>query len=198
MSTTHVLFYIHGFASSPASWKAQALQRVFQQQLAPQRLHVPALPFSPAEAIGLLESQIKPLLAQKHLQVGLIGSSLGGYYALYLAQRYGLNAVLINPALRPFDLLENYLGENHNVHTGEAFVFEPRHIDELKRFDVEHIDRPDAFLLLVQTGDEVLDYRQALAKLPHSPTVLQQGGSHGFDHFEEQIPMLLDFFGIRS
>lgn len=172
------------------------MQQAFQP-LAPHRLLVPALPFSPADAIALLESQIVPLLAQTQLQVDLIGSSLGGYYAIYLAKRYDLKAVLINPAIRPFDLLENYLGENHNYHTGESFVFEKQHIAALKVFDVEHIERPDAFLLLLQSGDEVLDYRQALAKLPHSPTVLQQGGSHGFDHFEELIPSVLDFFGIK-
>lgn len=196
MSTTHVLFYLHGFGSSPASWKAQAMQQAFQP-LAPHRLLVPALPFSPADAIALLESQIEPLLAQTQLQVDLIGSSLGGYYAIYLAERYNLNAVLINPAIRPFDLLENYLGENHNYHTGETFVFEKQHVAALKGFDVEHIERPEAFLLLLQSGDEVLDYRQALAKLPHSPTVLQQGGSHGFDHFEELIPGVLDFLSIK-
>lgn len=196
MSTTHVLFYLHGFASSPSSWKAQALQEAFQT-LAPHRLLVPALPFSPTDAVALLESQIEPLLAQTQLQVDLIGSSLGGYYAIYLAERYNLNAVLINPAIRPFDLLENYLGENHNYHTGESFVFESRHIGALKNLDVEHIKRPDAFMLLLQSGDEVLDYRQALAKLPHSPTVLQQGGSHGFDHFEELIPSVLNFLGIK-
>lgn len=196
MSAAHVLIYIHGFGSSPASWKARALQHAFKN-LASHLFDAPGLPFSPQAAMKLLQTRVEHYLSRSETKtLALVGSSLGAYYAIYLAQHYDLKAVLVNPAVRPFELLENYLGENHNYHTGESFVFQPHHIDELKRFDVPYIQQPERFLLLLQTGDEVLDYRQALAKLPHSPTVLQQGGSHGFDNFERMIPSVLNFIGI--
>jgi predicted esterase YcpF (UPF0227 family) len=196
MTAAHVLIYIHGFSSSPASWKARTLQHAFKD-LTPHLLDTPELPFSPQAAIELLQIRIEHYLSYAEKKtISLVASSLGGYYAIYLAQHYDLKAVLVNPAVRPFELLENYLGENHNYHTGESFGFEPHHIDELKRFDVPHIQQPERFLLLLQTGDVVLDYRQALAKFPQSPTILEQGGSHGFDGFERMIPSVLNFIGI--
>lgn len=197
MSNAHALIYIHGFASSALSWKARTLQHAFNA-LAPHLFEAVELPFSPQAAMNRLQTRVEHYLSRPEIKtLSLVGSSLGAYYAIYLAQHYDLKAVLVNPAVRPFELLKNYLGENHNYYTGETFVFQPHHIDELKRFDVPHIQQPERFLLLLQTGDEVLDYRQALAKFPQSPSVLEQGGNHGFDGFERMIPVVLNFIDIH-
>jgi len=129
-------------------------------------------------------------------QLCLIGSSLGAYYATYLAHVYDLKAILINPAVHPYDSLEKYLGENHNYHSGEAFTFHRHHIDELKYYDIDNIKKPERFLVMLQTADEVLDYRQAVEKFPKSSLIIQEGGSHGFDGFDKMIPTVLEFAGI--
>ena len=149
--------------------------------------------------MAVLQSLLERRVAQRGAEhVTLIGSSLGGYYALYWAQRFRLKTVLINPAVRPWESLSNYLGDNQNYHTGEHFTFYPHHIAELKQYDVEVISQPENIYLLLQSADEVLDYRQALAKFPDSLIALQQGGSHGFDNFEQMIPSILNFVGISD
>lgn len=196
MPSPHTLIYIHGFGSSPSSWKAQLMQNEIASR-PPHQIEVPLLPFSPKAAIELLEALIKQQMETVHKQhLCLIGSSLGAYYATYLAHVYDVKAILVNPAVRPYASLEKYLGENKNYHTGETFIFHPHHVKELKHYDINIIQKPERFLVMLQTADEVLDYRQAVEKFPHSPLILQEGGSHGFDDFDKMIPTVLEFAGI--
>jgi len=123
----------------------------------------------------------------------LVGSSLGGYYATHLAERYGTRAVLINPAVRPYEGLQPYLGAQLNPYTGERYELTRGHFDELKALEVERITRPSRYLLLVQTGDEVLDWREAVAFYAGAWQSVQGGGDHAFRDFEAQIPALLRF-----
>lgn len=186
------LFYIHGFNSSPQSAKARLLARVVADK-SHVRYQVPALPYDPARAVAILQEAVEQCLPQR---VGLIGSSMGGFYGTVIAEQYDLPLVLVNPAVRPYELLRDHLGENENIYTGEKYIFTEEHIRLLQQLDVEPVTRPERYLLLTQTGDEVLDYRQGVAKYAASRQIVEDGGSHGFDHFEQHIATLFSFFNI--
>lgn len=185
-----VLIYVHGFNSSPDSWKARALRAELKRQGREQQLRVPALSHWPAEAIEQLEAEI----AAANGPVTLIGSSLGGYYSTWLVeQNPALRAVLVNPAVHPYRLLEEWLGQNTNLYTREQYQLTERHLEQLLALDCPQLQHPDRYLLLVQTGDETLDYREAVDKYAACARFVQPGGSHGFEHFEALIPALQAF-----
>lgn len=199
MEVPVALIYIHGFISSPQSTKAQLLLEAMKALGRADEYYVPQLAFDPERAITLLEAQIQSLLQQVDAsRIGLVGSSLGGYYASWLANKYNLKAVLVNPSVRPYDSLKAYLGEVSNIYTGEKYTFEPHHIEILKAYDVSEPVSADNFYLLVQTADEVLDYRQAVEKFSASRCDIQQGGNHGFENFEKMIPSIFQFLDIRT
>jgi predicted esterase YcpF (UPF0227 family) len=100
----------------------------------------------------------------RHPEAVVVGSSLGGYYATWLAEKRGVSAVLVNPAVRPYELLRPALGVQKNLHTGKEYEFTERHLAELAALEVPAITRPERYLLMVETGDEVLDYTQAVAR----------------------------------
>lgn len=185
-------FYIHGFNSSPQSTKARRLGEYLAAEHPQIHYHVPSLPYDPERAIQILSQQIEHCLPEP---VKLLGSSLGGFYGTWVAERYDLPLVLVNPAVRPFELLKEHLGEQKNIYTGERYIFTEHHIDILQHLDVD-ITQPERYLLLTQTGDETLDYRQGVEKFSKSPQWIAQGGSHGFDGFEDHLPEIMRFFGI--
>lgn len=191
------IVYLHGFLSSPASVKAARL-REYIAGLPPLRrpaLHVPALPHRPAAAVGEVAAWVASH-ARDHA-VTLVGSSLGGYYATYLAERLGTRAALINPAVRPYASLEPWRGPQTNLYTGETFEVTQAHFDELRALAVARITRPARYFLLVETGDEVLDYREALAHYAGAFQYVQGGGNHTFTQFVPQIPAILRFAGVE-
>ena len=192
MPDTFHLFYIHGFNSSPQSAKARLLGDAVQAK-AGVRYHVPALPYDPQKAVAILEEAIRQCLPEP---VGLVGSSMGGFYGTCMAEKFALPLVLVNPAVRPYELLRDYLGENENIYTGEKYSFTEEHIRQLKNLDVEPVTRPERYLLLTQTADEVLDYRQGVEKYAGCRQIVEAGGSHGFDGFEHHLPTIFEFFGI--
>ncbi|MGB1237556.1 MAG: YqiA/YcfP family alpha/beta fold hydrolase, partial [Pseudomonadales bacterium] len=128
----------------------------------------------------------------------LVGSSLGGYYSLYLAERFAnCRAVLINPAVYPYRLLHDLLGENQNMYTGQRYQLTALHIAQLKALDVERPSDPERLLLLTQTGDETLDYREAVSKLDAITQCVTQGGDHSYQGFEQKIEQIISF-GLGS
>jgi uncharacterized protein len=186
---------LHGFLSSSASRKAQALARRMRELGIADRLAIPSLPPHPSRAIELLESAIERISAKR---LTVVGSSLGGYYATHLAEKHGCRAVLINPAVRPYELLRDYFGPQSNLYTGEEFVVAESGVAALREIDVPRITCPERYLLLVETGDEVLDYAQAVEKFPGAKQIVIEGGDHSFASFEHYLPVILEFAGETS
>jgi predicted esterase YcpF (UPF0227 family) len=187
-----MLIYIHGFNSSPASSKAQLLKARLEELGRGEEFAVPALPHRPREAAALLDA-----LVAQHPGAVPVGSSLGGYYATYLAEKHGLKAVLLNPAVRPYELLASLVGSQKNFHTGEEYDFTPQHIVELGALEVDRIT-PARYLLLAATGDEVLDYRAAVARYRGCTQIVIQGGDHGLGDFAEYLDVVLGFCGVSD
>lgn len=158
------------------------------------KYHQPNLPNTPAAALAFIEAQIIPLLPN----VSLIGSSLGGYYAAFLAQKYRLAAALVNPAAYPDRLLVDLLGPQQNPYSGEAFVLGHEHIAELQAMQVGHFDRPERIAVWLQTGDEVLDYNLAAQYYGACQLHIEPGGNHEFIGFERHLEPILTFLQIAK
>jgi len=189
------LVYLHGFRSSSQGIKATALRAAIGVLPAHERpaLWVPDLPHRPAAAIAHVAKHVETGGDPAHTT--FIGSSLGGFYATYLAERHGARAVLINPAIRPSDDLAPYRGVQVNMYSGESFEIGDAHFDELAKLRVTRITRPARYLLLVETGDEVLDYREAVAFYGGAWQYVRGGGDHAYQGFIAQIPAILRFAG---
>lgn len=185
-----LIIYIHGFNSSPASGKAQEFAS-FCQRSAGYDVAVPALSHDPEQALGQLEALVAGAGGKVYL---LVGSSLGGYYATWLGEKYDCRAVLVNPAVSPAKTLgEEFLGPQKNLYTGEEYEFTREHALFLDTLDVNPLQRPENYLLLVQTGDEVLDYRHAVARYAGSLQIVHEGGSHRYEGFARVMPAMLEF-----
>lgn len=188
------ILYLHGFNSSPLSHKAQVLNDYLKRNGLGERIIIPEIPPVPVDAIELLQRLADEIA--EHDGLALAGSSLGGFYATWLAEEYGCPAVLINPAVKPHVLLKKYLGENKNYHTDESWVLDESHIDQFRRLYIDTISRPQRYLLMLQTGDETLDYREALEKYADCPSIVEQGGSHEFSDFERYLDKILLFCNV--
>ena len=185
-----MLLYIHGFNSSSRSGKAQEFGNWLSQRGLGEAYVCPDLPHRPAAAIDLLEN----LIAASASPVKLIGSSLGGFYATWLAEQHDLKAILVNPCVACHNKLSGIVGQTQkNWHSGEEYIFSAEHAAELNRFAVPAISRPQRYLLLAETGDSVLDYREAVAYFAGAEQVVLEGGDHGFSRFSDYIPAILAF-----
>jgi predicted esterase YcpF (UPF0227 family) len=183
------IVYLHGFNSAPQSHKAQLLKRYMEERALGDRFVCPALPHRPRAAIAAAEAALAD-----HPGATLVGSSLGGFYATWLAERHGLNAVLINPAVEPQVGLETLLGPQRNLYTGAEYELTRAHLDEWRGLVAEAI-HPERYLLLVETGDEVLDYRAAVRRYAGARQVVIEGGDHTLRSFPEHLPLILEFAG---
>jgi predicted esterase YcpF (UPF0227 family) len=187
-----MIIYIHGFNSSALSFKAGLLRNRMAELGRADELECPELPHRPAQAIELLE---RIVAREAPRRPAIIGSSLGGFYATWLAERHGLRAVLVNPAVRPYELLREAVGPQANLYTGARYDFTAEHLAELRALEVPRVT-PARYLLLVRTGDEVLDYRDAVDRYRGSEQLVIEGGDHGFGDFGRYLDRALAFCGV--
>ncbi|MDR0578945.1 MAG: alpha/beta fold hydrolase [Candidatus Accumulibacter sp.] len=185
------ILYLHGFRSSPASWKARLLADALAARGLADRLACPFLSHAPDEAIA----QCEAIIARRDGPLTVIGSSLGGFYATWLAEKHDLAAALINPAVAAPVSLEKYLGAQTNLHTHESFEFTVEHVARLRALEVARIT-PSRYLLMVETGDEVLDYRQAVARYAGCRQIVLPGGDHSFTRFPDHVAQLIEYCGL--
>ena len=192
-SDLHIL-YLHGFLSAPQSKKAQQTIAYCDQKGMADRIHVPALMQGPDATIRELSELIQSLPGDR---LGLIGSSLGGYYATFLAESFNLPAVLINPAVGPLEFWESHLGEHKNYYSDHVHVVTPRYIGELRALERNPLKYPENFMVMVQTGDETLDYRTAVSKFSDSRLVIRENGDHSYQGYDRELPAIEAFLLSR-
>lgn len=192
---TAELLYIHGFISSPQSLKAQQT-RTYLESLGGVHCRVPALPNTPGASLALLELELQDALARSE-RVGLIGSSLGGFFATVLAEKYAVPAVLVNPAVSPHRLIAHFLGQNYNPYTGEHFQITEQHMQELQGMLPSSLGQ-ELYWVLLQAGDETLDYRDAQSYYSACRMTLEEGGDHSFTTFERYLPEIVKFLKLTE
>lgn len=185
-----MILYLHGFRSSPRSYKARMVQERMAALGREQELICPQLPASPKEAI-----QLALLLAERYAphNLAIVGSSLGGFYATWLAEHLGCRAALLNPAVDPLKDLEQHVGVTTAWHSDAPFEFKREYIDELAGLKVGAITRPERYFLLAATGDEVLDYRDMVTHYRGARQHVIEGGDHAISDFARYVDEVLAF-----
>lgn len=193
MATTHLL-YLHGFRSSPQSTKARLMAALMAERFPQVQWWCPQLPPSPQAAAALIAQGTAHWPADTS---AVIGSSLGGFYATWIAAQRGWRAVLLNPAVDPARDLSRYIGEQTSWHDpAERFFFAPEFVDELRALAVARLVHPERFMALIAKGDEVLDWREMTARYAGAQQTVLEGGDHALSDFEQHIPQVLAFLGL--
>ncbi len=153
----------------------------------------PPLTAYPNEAISMLET----LIENSSDKVALIGSSLGGYFSTYLAEKYNLKAVLINPAVKPYELMKKYVDVKlSNYHTDQQYQLKEEHVEQYRALDIEQLQYLENYWLMVQTEDETLDYKAAVQKYKGCRQLVEEGGDHSFQDFDRWLPEIFKFLSI--
>ena len=184
-----MILYLHGFRSSPRSTKACRLEARLAVRGLGARYCCPQLPVSPREAAAAIEA----LVGTVDGPLAVVGSSLGGYYATWLAERVECRVVLLNPATHPDRDLVKHLGVQPVYHSDETVEIRPEFLDELKALRVGPVTRPGRYLLVAATGDEVLDWREMVARYPGVAQRIVDGSDHGLSDFDDYIDDVIDF-----
>ena len=189
-----LIVYLHGFRSSPQSRKAQLLRALLQQRGLADQYVCPALPASPraASQLALDAARAKP-----SDRVALIGSSLGGYYATWVAEQLGCRAALLNPAIDPARDLQAHIGRQPVFFSEDEIDFRPEYIDELRQLDTR-VTRPERYFLIAATGDAVIDYRTMVVKYRGARQRVIEGGDHELSDFARYVDEVLSFCGIHQ
>ena len=189
------LLYLHGFNSSPQSRKALQIRDWLASHHPEVRFDCPLLSPYPDRAMATLEGLCGGAVSAESL---VVGSSMGGFYATWVSQTVGCKGVLVNPAVRPWRGREYLLGPQTHFHTGEQYLFEQCHIDAFACWEIDPLPNPANLWVLLQTGDEVLDHRQALDKYRDCRLTVEQGGNHAFQGFERFFPDMLRFWNPQD
>lgn len=192
--TTHLL-YLHGFRSSPRSFKAQRVGAWLAAHRPDVRFWCPQLPPSPRQAIGEVMAGIAAWPVDG---MAVVGSSLGGFYATVVAERTGCRAVVLNPAVDPARDLARHIGEQttwHDPH--ERFYFRPEFVDELRAMAPAAITRPERYAAVIAQGDELLDWREMHARYAGAQVRLLDGSDHGLTDFDDHLPFVLHFLQLN-
>jgi hypothetical protein len=195
LAPSHLL-YLHGFRSSPRSFKAERLKAWLAAHRPALHWWCPQLPPSPREAMTLIEHGLARWPAGRFV---VCGSSLGGFYATVVAEAHGCRAVVMNPAVDPARDLAAYIGEQTSWHDpAERFFFRAEYVDELRRLTVPAVTRPERYLAVVAKGDELLDWREMTARYPGAQLQLIDGSDHALSDFDQHLPRLLAFLHLQT
>lgn len=183
-----MVLYIHGFASSGKATKARLTTKYFHGKC---KVFTPSLPVEPNRAFQELEKII-----HKHRSLNIIGSSLGGFYALLLSGKYNLKTVLINPALFPDRQLKEYVGVNTNYSTGEKFIWEESYLHQLKVLKQKYFNlyKPENIVLLLSCDDDLIDFKKTMKTLNCNTVVVMNNSGHEFSRYGEVLPLIGKFF----
>jgi predicted esterase YcpF (UPF0227 family) len=194
MPTTHLL-YLHGFRSSPQSLKAQKVAVRVQARNPGVTWWCPQLPPSPQQAMVMV---LEGIAGWPRDSMAVMGSSLGGFYATWVAQQTGCPAVLLNPAVFPARDLATYIGEQTSFHNpDDHFFFEPAFVDELRALETGPVNVPDKVFAVIARGDEVLDWREMTGRYPGARIKLLPGGDHALSDFDGHIDEVFDFLALN-
>ena len=189
-----MILYLHGFRSSPQSFKTSLIASRMHELGRGSEYVCPQLPGSPKAAIALAMQLARQMPAN---ELALIGSSLGGYYATWLAEQLGCRAVLLNPAVNAARDLEGQVGVTATYHSNQPFEFKREYLEELKDFKVDRITHPERYFLIAATGDELLDWREMVAHYPGAQQKVIEGSDHGLSDFSHYLDEVLAFCGVR-
>ena len=187
-----MIVYLHGFNSSPQSSKAEYLKRYLDGRSMGSEFSCPQLPPLPDLAVNRIQAELERHQGRK---ITLVGSSLGGFYATWFTEKKHFQAVLINPAIDPHVGLRAFLGPQRPYHGGESYELTEEHLRQWEKLFVTQV-HPERYLLLVETGDEVLDYRVAAAKYRGARRIVVKGGDHTLASFPTHIPAIMEFAGM--
>ena len=192
MSST-LLVYLHGFRSSPRSSKAVMTGEAVKASVTTGNTidwYCPQLFASPKESMEMVTKYIDQSKADR---IVVIGSSLGGFYTNYLAEKYGCKGVALNPAVRAARELAPHVGMMTSYDSDEPFDFRPEYIDELKALQVERISNPDRYFLIAAKGDELLDWREMSEFYQGANQLILEGSDHGIADYADHLPRVLEF-----
>lgn len=190
------LLYLHGFRSSPKSAKARTVGAWMREHRPDVRWWCPQLPPSPKQAMTMVFEQLASWPVER---MAVVGSSLGGFYATVVAERTGCRAALLNPAIDPARDLAGHIGDLTSFHDpDDHFYFRPEYVTQLRVMTPREITRPERYFAVIAKGDEVLDWREMVARYPGATIRLLEGGDHALSDFDEHLPHLLGFLGLRA
>lgn len=189
-----MILYLHGFRSSPGSKKATQITEALRARGRAHDYVCPQLPASPRAAIGVALAAAK---LEDPARLALIGSSLGGYYATYVAEQTGCRAVLLNPAIRPYEDLRAHLGAQPVYFSDATIEIKPEHLDELRAIDTPRITRPERYFLIAATGDELIDWRTMAEKYAGCRQRVIEDSDHALSDFADHLDEVLAFCGIQ-
>ncbi len=193
MPTTHLL-YLHGFRSSPLSAKARKMAQRVAREHPSVVWWCPQLPPSPREAVRLV---MQGVVAWPRPTMAVVGSSLGGFYASWVADQLDCKAVVLNPAVYPARDLAKYVGEHGSWHDpAQRFVFEPAFVGQLRLLQRPAPGRPENYYAVVAKGDEVLDWREMRDRYPGATIRLLEHGDHALSDFDAHLGGVLDFLDL--
>lgn len=190
---SNTILYFHGFKSSSDSGKAQEFKNFIKNHTSQTKIVIPDLDDDFKKA----NKQIKNLINENEKRIFFMGSSLGGYYALYFAELYKTKSVLINPAIPPLKDFEIHLGKNENYATGNKFIISKDNISYIRSLHHKRILDPTNHLILLESGDEILDYIKTVSYFKESPMDIFYGGNHSYTSIKEKFIKIKHFLDIE-
>ena len=190
---SNTILYFHGFKSSSDSGKAQEFKNFIKNHTSQTKIVIPDLDDDFKKA----NKQIKNLINENEKRIFFMGSSLGGYYALYFAELYKTKSVLINPAIPPLKDFEIHLGKNENYATGNKFIISKDDISYIRSLHHKRILDPTNHLILLESGDEILDYIKTVSYFKKSPMDIFYGGNHSYTSIKEKFIKIKHFLDIE-